>query len=267
MMAIAENLVKEDVGAEQRWRAGMHWRLEGKRLVITGSTKGIGLHAAREALNLGAHVLLVSRSESDLFAVRAKLLSELGTPEEAIACHACDVGTAEGRATLVAAAAERWGGACDALVNNVGTNVRKPIGEVSPEEYNLMFQTNCSSCFFLCQAFQPLLEKGRSPTVVNVSSVAGVTSSGTGAPYAMTKAAMVQLTRSLACEWAPLGIRVNCVAPWMTMTPLLRDAVAKDPTQLDAVSVRAPHGPGCTAQPNVPHRPSSSPQRARAPPS
>lgn len=226
----------------ERWKAGAHWRLTGKRIVVTGSTKGIGLHVAREALNLGAHVLLVSRSEADLASVRASLAAELGVADGAIAHHACDVGSEEGRATLVAAASELWDSACDALVNNVGTNVRKPIAAVSATEYELMFQTNCTSCFFLCQAFQPLLEKGRAPCVVNVSSVAGVTSSGTGAPYAMTKAAMVQLTKSLACEWAALGIRVNCVAPWMTMTPLLREAVAKAPGQLDEVSVRTPLG-------------------------
>lgn len=228
---------------ELRWKMGQHWRLEGKRLVVTGSTKGIGLHAAREALNLGCEcVLLVSRSADDLARVREQLLRELGAAESAVATHACDVATEAGRASLVARATELWAGAADALVNNVGTNIRKKIGDVSAAEYESMLSTNCASCFFLCQAFQPLLEKGRSPCVVNVASVAGVTSSGTGAPYAMSKAAMVQLTRSLACEWGPLGIRVNCVAPWMTMTPLLAEAVAKDPTQLDAVAARTPLG-------------------------
>lgn len=219
-----------------------HWRLDGQRVVVTGSTKGIGLAIAREALNLGAAVLLVSRSDADLSAVRASLSAELGVPDTAIASHACDVGTEEGRAGLVRAASHLWNGACDVLVNNVGTNVRRPISEVSATEYELMFQTNCASCFFLCQAFQPLLERGRAACVVNVSSVAGVTSTGTGAPYAMTKAAIAQLTKSLACEWAALGIRVNCVAPWMTMTPLLREAVAEAPAQLDDVAVRTPLG-------------------------
>lgn len=67
--------------------------------------------------------------------------------------------------------------------------------------------------------------------------VAGVTSTGSGAVYAMTKAAMVQLTKTLACEWGPAdGIRVNCVAPWMTSTPLLEAAIKDDPSKMDKVS-------------------------------
>ena len=66
---------------------------------------------------------------------------------------------------------------------------------------------------------------GHDPTIVNVASAAGVASTGSGAVYAMSKAGVVQLTKTLACEWARFGIRVNAVAPWVTWTPLLRDAV------------------------------------------
>lgn len=230
-----------DAAATLRWRAGHHWRLDDMRVVITGATKGIGLAIAREAVNLGARVLLVSRSPEDLADVRASLIADVGAKEDAVIVQACDVATADGRAALIARARDAWG-AVDGLVNNVGTNIRKPIADVEPAEYEHMFQTNCSSCFFLCQGLGPLLAQGRMPAVVNVASVAGVASSGTGIPYAMTKAALVQLTKSLACEWAATGIRVNCVAPWMTMTPLLRDAVAKDPQQLLRVAQRTPLG-------------------------
>ena len=77
--------------------------------------------------------------------------------------------------------------------------------------------------------------------MVNISSAAGVGSTGTGAIYAMTKAALVQLTKNLACEWAP-RVRVNCVAPWMTLTPLLEAAIAKNPHQLDKVAEWTPMG-------------------------
>ena len=91
----------------------------------------------------------------------------------------------------------------------------------------------------------------RSRSVVNVSSLAGVRSSGTGVIYAMTKAAMNHMAEALACEWAPYGIRVNAVAPWMAMTPLLQAAVAANPRQLDDVLAATPLGrlgqPGDTA--------------------
>ena len=104
-----------------------------------------------------------------------------------------------------------------------------------------MMRTNVDSCFFLCRSFSKALRASKG-AVVNVASAAGLRSSGTGTIYAMTKGAMVQFTRTLACEWARAGVRVNCVAPWMTMTPLLRDAVAKDPTQIASAIDGTPMG-------------------------
>jgi len=76
--------------------------------------------------------------------------------------------------------------------------------------------------------------------IVNISSAAGVQSSGTGIAYGMSKAALNQLTRALACEWAARNIRVNAVTPWMTMTPLLQQAVKDNPSQLDKVKAWTP---------------------------
>lgn len=114
-------------------------------------------------------------------------------------------------------------------MNNVGTNVRKPIGEATVAEYDSMMSTNVSSCFFLCQGLRPFLSRSAVASVVNVSSAAGVGSTGTGVIYAMTKAAMNQLTRNLCCEWGPsASIRVNTICPWMTMTPLLEAAASQN---------------------------------------
>eukprot|EP00434_Breviolum_minutum_P010454 symbB.v1.2.009219.t1/scaffold582.1/size184522/5 len=87
---------------------------------------------------------------------------------------------------------------------------------------------------------KPLLERSSYGSVVNISSAAGLRSTGTGSVYAMTKAAMVQLTKNLACEWGPLGIRVNCVCPWMARTPLLEEAVKNNPQQLEDVKHATP---------------------------
>mmetsp|Transcript_18529 Transcript_18529/g.42613 ORF Transcript_18529/g.42613 Transcript_18529/m.42613 type:complete len:150 (-) Transcript_18529:175-624(-) len=103
-----------------------------------------------------------------------------------------------------------------------------------------MFRTNVDAAYFLARGFSDLLADGS--TIVNVSSAAGVQSSGTGAAYGMSKAAINHFTRILACEWAGRGIRVNAVAPWMTMTPMLREAVAKNPSQLNKVDAWTPMG-------------------------
>lgn len=221
--------------------AGSRWRMDGKRVLVTGSTKGIGRAAACELLELGASVMVSSRSEADVQALVKEWRAKFGA-ERVHGC-AADVSNAAGRQLLVAATATLWRGSLDGLVNNVGMNVRAPIGEATAEQWDNIITTNMSSCFFLCQAFRPFLDRGQGPAVVNVSSAAGVGSTGTGAIYGMTKAAMNQLSRSLCCEWGgSSGIRVNTVCPWMTLTPMLEAAVANSPSQLDSVKAATPMG-------------------------
>ena len=157
----------------------------------------------------------------------------------------CDISTEEGRSNLVNKVSEIFGSELHCLVNNVGRNIRKDISNQTEEEYSSMMQTNVDSVYFLCQKFQTLLANGacsshKYSSVVNVASAAGVQSSGTGAVYGMSKAAVIQFTKILACEWAKLNIRVNAVAPWMTMTPMLEEAVREDPSQLDKVKEWTP---------------------------
>lgn len=105
-----------------------------------------------------------------------------------------------------------------------------------------MMRTNVDATWYLCKLFKPFLQKSRKASVVNVASVAGVLSTGTGSVYAMTKAAMAHLSKSLGCEWGPLGIRVNCVCPWMTLTPLLEESIKKNPGQVDDAKKATPMG-------------------------
>lgn len=214
------------------------WSLKGFRVVITGSTKGIGHSIAEELLGLGAHIVVTARNAEEVEQVVSAFRKTYGTD----AAHGvgCDIAGAEGRKALVDKVASLWSGELDGLVNNVGANKRNPIQDVTDEDYHMMITTNLDSCWHLMRLFKPFLEKSARPAVVNVASVAGVLSTGTGSVYAMTKAAMAHLSRSLGCEWGPLGIRVNCVCPWMTVTPMLEDAVKKNPKQLDAAKQATP---------------------------
>lgn len=211
------------------------WSLEGRNFVVTGGAKGIGLATVSELLaHRAASVLFCSRGPCDdvLETLRASF------PNQQVIHLQCDVSIKEGRDALVQAARVAFS-SLHGLINNVGLNVRKNVLEQTEEEYHAMVRTNIDSSYFLCRQFSDLFDQ-HGATIVNVSSAAGTQSSGTGAAYGLTKAAVNQFTKILACEWAKRNIRVNAVTPWMTMTPMLQDAVSKNPTQLDKVKAWTP---------------------------
>ena len=219
------------------------WSLGDRSFLVTGGTKGIGLGVAKSLCAHGAAaVIICSRNEGECESVASDLRKEF--PSTKVVGVGCDVSAEDGREKLIAAVEACCDGSLDGLVNNVGVNIRKDIVEQTAEEYNLMMRTNVDAAYFICKGLKSALakaaEKRGSAAIVNVTSAAGVGSTGTGAVYGMGKAAMIQLSKILACEWAKLNIRVNSVAPWMTMTPMLQDAIKDNPSQLDKVKEWTP---------------------------
>lgn len=195
--------------------AVQRFSLKGSSALITGGTKGIGLAVAEDFLALGAKITIVSRTDKEV-AEQIRRWTEKGFEAYGLAQ---DISKSAGRQESINFAVEKMG-ALSLLVNNVGTNIRKKVIDYSEDEYNFLIETNLSSVFDMCRKAYPHLCKSSNPAIVNVGSIAGAVSVPTGAPYAMTKAALVQLTKSLACEWASDAIRVNCVAPGFIKTPL-----------------------------------------------
>ena len=207
------------------------WTVRGQNFVVTGGSKGIGLATVRGLLEKGAEGLVFcSRVASDDLVTELK---ESFPNTKQIIQVVCDLSTAQGRDTLIQATKEAFS-SLHGLVNNVGINIRKSITMQTEEEYHSILRTNVDSMYFLCRGFSDLFDTNGA-TIVNVSSAAGTQSSGTGAAYGLSKAAMSHFTKILACEWAQRNIRVNAIAPWMVMTPMLEEAIKNDPTQLDKV--------------------------------
>ncbi len=203
--------------------ATTRWNLQNKKCLITGATKGIGQAIVQEFLSLGAEVFLVARNQEDL----DKRLGELTDQGYTVAGLAADLSKAGDRERLAVVLEEKFGG-LDILVNNVGTNIRKKTIDYTAEEYLTVFSTNLTSAFHLSQLFYPLLKKSEQGNIINISSVAGLAHLRTGSVYGMTKAALIQLSKNLAAEWAHDKIRVNAVAPWYIETPLAKTVLQNE---------------------------------------
>ncbi len=210
------------------------WRLDGRFALVTGGSRGIGYGVARQLRELGATVAIVARNQTRL----RSAVNELGGTT--VWGIPADVSSPSDRRRLVRFVEQRWG-RLDILVNNAGMNIRKRTTEYSEKEYASLVQANMTSTFEMSRLLYPLLKRSGNASIVNVSSVAGVTHVGTGTPYAMSKAAIIQLTRNLAVEWAEDGIRANAVLPWYIRTPLV-EPVLKDRRLLKRIIGRTPLG-------------------------
>ena len=210
------------------------WSLVGQHALVTGGTKGIGEAIVRQFLDLGAAVFIVAR-DNDLLQRQLADYRQQGHTVEGIAADVSQPGEA---VRVIEAVRTVWN-TLTIVVNNAGTNIRKPTIDYTPADYDHILDTNLRSAYELSQAAYPLLKASGNGKVIMISSVSGLTHTSSGSLYGLTKAAMLQLTRNLAVEWAPDGIRVNAVAPWYITTPLA-SPVLSNPEKRAGILKRTP---------------------------
>lgn len=190
--------------------------LDGHVVLVTGGSRGIGAAVARMAARAGADVALSFVTDPDRAAAVGREIEALG---RRALVHRADVTSRDEVEALAAATLETFG-RIDGLVNNAGVMPESPFLEIGDAEWEEVMRTDLFGAFYTCQAVLPQMVEQGSGAIVNIASRLGQIGFAGVAHYSAAKAGLIGLTKSLAKEFGPRGIRVNAVAPGVTLTDM-----------------------------------------------
>ncbi|MBV7327984.1 glucose 1-dehydrogenase [Chloroflexi bacterium TSY] len=213
------------------------FRMDGKTAIVTGGNRGLGKEMAHALASAGAQVAIVCRS-----AERASNAAEAITTETNAICrgYACNVTQQEQVYSLIGNVLTDFG-QIDVLINNAGINIRGPIDELTLEEFQEVQQINVTGPWLMCRAIAPHMKERRYGRVINVGSTLSIISMPDRTPYASSKGAILQMTRTLSLEWAPHNITVNAMLPGPFATEM-NQSIMDDPEAYKNFIAKIPLG-------------------------
>ena len=201
------------------------FRLDGKRALVTGASSGLGRRFALTLGAAGAQVIVVARRADKLAGLVDEIVAAGGRAHAA----SLDVTDAKSIVACFDEIERTSGGAPDVVVNNAGVTVTKPVLEQSEEDWDAVVGTNLKGGWMVAQeAARRLVAAGRPGSIINIASILGERVAGGVAPYAVSKAGLVQETKVLALELARYDIRVNAILPGYVVTDLNREFLASE---------------------------------------
>lgn len=190
-------------------------RFEGKNVIVTGAGQGIGRAIANRFSSEGADVMLVGRREGPL----EDAAREITTAGGSAWVHCADVGDAAAVDAAIAAAKEKWG-RIDVLVNNAGIAEERPFLEIEDESWDSILRTNLRGAFLMAQRVAREQVAAGGGAIIHIASIDASGGDGPYASYNASKAGLLGLSRTMALELGPHGVRVNCVSPGFTHTEM-----------------------------------------------
>jgi NAD(P)-dependent dehydrogenase (short-subunit alcohol dehydrogenase family) len=190
--------------------------LTGRAAIVTGGSKGLGRAMADGLASAGADVVIVSRHASEAGAVAGEIASAHG--HRAVG-HEADVTVPEQMAGMAEAALRAFG-RIDILINSAGVNIRGPIEELRPEQFQEVMNLNVTGTWLASRSVVPHMKRAGSGRIINLASALGLIGVANRTPYATSKGAVVQMTRTLALELAPHGVLVNAICPGPFLTEM-----------------------------------------------